>query len=35
LNRYGSLGHTDDPDAHLERLERAVSTGRTELVTVQ
>jgi thymidine kinase len=35
LNRYGSLGHTDDPDAHLERLERAVTTGRTELATVQ
>jgi hypothetical protein len=35
LNRYGSLGHTNDPDAHLERLERAVTTGRTELATVQ
>ena len=35
LNRYGSLGHTDDPDAHLERLQRAVTTGRTELATVQ
>jgi hypothetical protein len=35
LNRYGSLGHTNDPDAHLERLERAVTTGRIELATVQ
>jgi hypothetical protein len=35
LNRYGSLGRTDDPDAHLERLERAVTTGWTELATVQ
>ena len=31
LNRYGSLGHTNDPDADLERLERAVTTGLTEL----
>jgi multidrug resistance efflux pump len=35
LNRYGSLGHTDEADARLERLERAVTATRAELATVQ
>ena len=35
LSRYGSLGHIDDPNAHLGRLERDVATTRGELDTVQ
>jgi chromosome segregation ATPase len=35
LGWYGSLGRTDDADAHLERLEHAVTATRAELATVQ
>ena len=31
LSRYGALGHTDDPDAHLARLGRDVAATRGEL----
>jgi exodeoxyribonuclease V alpha subunit len=35
LDHYGSLAHTDDPDAHLARLERDVATTRGDLDTAR
>ncbi len=35
LSHYGSLGHAADPEAHLARLERDVTTTRGELDTTR